>query len=381
MTTRRTILHTIETGGPGGAETVLMNLASGIDARRFRSIVFLPYGGWLAARLREHGVEPVIQDKDGGHEIRQIMRLVRRESVDLIHAHLDGQNFSATVAGRLTGAKVVATWHNMPRSIGRWTRRQAFKEWFVRHGATHVVGVSTTVVEALRHHGFSGRRTLAIHNGIDFKMFQSAPAGTLRRELGCEPGTLLVGTVANFRASKNYGALVAAAAEVVRALPNVHFVAAGDVNSEIGAQAREAIARCGLDGRFHLLGLRSDVPAVLADLDIFVLASTAEGFSIATVEAMAAGRPVVATRSGGPAEIIEHGRTGLLVESGSAQALASGILRLIGDAELRVRLANAGRAAVEERFSLPVMICRYESLYEQLLGSAPSAAMVAHGAA
>jgi glycosyltransferase involved in cell wall biosynthesis len=122
-----------------------------------------------------------------------------------------------------------------------------------------------------------------------------------------------------------------------------------------------------LEDHFSLLGFRGDVPQILADLDVFVLSSVSEGLSIATIEAMAAGRPVVVTRSGGPQEIIEDRRTGLLVPPGDASALASGICEVLASSELASALGRNAQMLVEGKFSLKNMISSYESLYERCL--------------
>jgi glycosyltransferase involved in cell wall biosynthesis len=125
----------------------------------------------------------------------------------------------------------------------------------------------------------------------------------------------------------------------------------------------------GLKDRFVFLGFRADVPEILADLDVFVLSSVSEGLSIATIEAMAAGKPVVVTRSGGPREVVEDGRTGLLVPPADPKALASRICELLRNPDLATTLSRNARAEVDSKFSLARMIREYESLYERCLGS------------
>ena len=127
-----------------------------------------------------------------------------------------------------------------------------------------------------------------------------------------------------------------------------------------------AAKACTTAKNFTFLGFREDVAQVLRDLDIFVLSSTSEGFPLVILEAMAAGKPVVATRCGGPQEIVDNGRTGILVEVADPEALAAAISDLIRQPELARRLVASARSAVETRFSIDVMIRQYENFYENL---------------
>ncbi len=159
---RFTILHTIETGGPGGAETILVALASGLDPTRFRSLALVPREGWLSAALRSCGVPVHVARSRSPFDptlLLEMRRLVREEKVDLIHSHLPDQNFYSCVAGRLTGTPVVATYHGMtpgPRSLGAKAR---FKLWCVGHSASAAVAVSDHLRRSMAAQGFPARRS------------------------------------------------------------------------------------------------------------------------------------------------------------------------------------------------------------------------------
>jgi glycosyltransferase involved in cell wall biosynthesis len=126
--------------------------------------------------------------------------------------------------------------------------------------------------------------------------------------------------------------------------------------------------KCGLDQVVRFLGFRSDIEKILACLDLFVLPSTTEGFSIATIEAMASGLPVVVTNSGGPREIVTHLKDGLLVEPNCPEGLAEGITRCLTDHELRRSMGAKARNTVEEEFSMKRMLEKYEDLYARTIG-------------
>jgi glycosyltransferase involved in cell wall biosynthesis len=173
--------------------------------------------------------------------------------------------------------------------------------------------------------------------------------------------------VANFRRSKGYEYFVRAARRVADCVPEARFLAVGETDPEIERKARDLVRDLRLHDRFLFLGFRADIPSILRDLDVFVLSSTDEGLSIATIEAMAASKPVVVTRSGGPEEVVDDGRTGFLVPPADAEAIAARVIELLQNAELAGRLGRQAQAEAQSRFSLGRMLSEYQSLYEKCL--------------
>ncbi|MGH8459669.1 MAG: glycosyltransferase, partial [Nevskiales bacterium] len=176
----RTLLHTIETGGPGGAETVLLRLASSLDPARFRSLALVAWKGWLQERLEEAGVPTFVAMGKAWHDIRAtraIRDLVRRENVDLIHSHLPGQNFYSCLAGRLTGCKAVCTYHGEIELADARSPRGAFKLFFVRRNAAVITVVADQMQQRLLSLGIPAQKLVRIYNGIDVAVFQNAPPG------------------------------------------------------------------------------------------------------------------------------------------------------------------------------------------------------------
>jgi len=255
----------------------------------------------------------------------------------------------------------------MPGLPDSTTLRAAWKLHFVRRWADAVVVVSDYLKKALVKMKFPSDRITRIHNGTDINQFNIPGRGQFRNELGCQNGTKLVGMIANLRESKGYEYFIRAAHKVAAADGQVRFIAVGQIDKTIGENMRKLVHDSHLADRFLFLGFRRDVPTILRDLDLFVLSSITEGFSLATVEAMAAGKPVIATRSGGPEEIIDDGINGVLVPPADADALAHKIRELLDNPDRAEELARRGRAKAVSTFSIESMISEYQSLYDRLL--------------
>lgn len=367
-----TILHAIEGGGPGGAETVLFHLASNLDPSRFRSLVLLSSDDWLKRQLVAQNIKTNLVKSKAWYDFRvprAMANLIRQENVDLIHSHLPDQNFYSCIAARFTARKIVVTYHGIPGLFPKSKLRGAIKLWTVRNVANTFVVVSDFLKRTLEGAGFPAQKIVRIYNGVNMNCFAPRGSGRFRQELGLSGNVKLVGMVANLRESKGYEYFVQAARQVADSIPEARFLAVGEKDEGIAKHLESLVQRLNLSDRFFFLGFRSDVAEILNSLDVFVLSSVSEGLSIATIEAMAAGKPVVVTRSGGPQEIVEDGRTGMLVPPADAQALGSSICELLSNPVLAAMLSRNARSEVENKFSLKKMVNEYESLYERCLGS------------
>jgi len=355
------ILHTIESGGPGGAETVVLNLVKKLNPERFKSVVLLPPGPWLNPRLRELGV-PVIEvswkawyDPSGP---LAMVKTVRNFGIDLIHSHLPGQNFYSCIAGILTRCKTLVTYHGPVEFQDGESAKERAKLWFVKNTADQAIVVCKMVKEILVGYGFHDDRISVIDNGIDPAPYVIATEGTIRSELGLSPDDKLVGMVANVRESKGYDVLVKACAEVSKQFPRVTFVSVGDVPDVLAQPIKKLVDDLSLADRFIFLGFRNDVPNILRDLDVFVLASTSEGMPLAVLEAMASKIATVTTRCGGIPEVVDDGHTGLLVPPSDPGALAKAIGDLLSDHSRALWLGANAQAKFQKEFTLDGMIRR-----------------------
>jgi glycosyltransferase involved in cell wall biosynthesis len=378
------VMHLINTGGPGGAETVYVQLVRRLDPARWRSVPVLPNHEWMHEQLAGDGVHPPVLRSRVPFDVRYLARLaaiVRRERIGLVHAHFFGPAVTAGLLGRMCGIPAVATLHGEgDLEAGGGYRR--LKLALLRGGVRRLVFVSEPLRRFfLERTGTPADRTRVIPNGVDADRFAPGDGGGVRAELGMDGGRFVIGAVGNVRAAKGYEVLLHAAALVRDRAPDARFVVVGQLQ---GAEAERLLRMrdgMGLADRVVFMGFRDDVHRVMRAFDLFVLPSLREGFSIATVQAMAAGVPVVATRSGGPETIVEDARTGVLVPPGDAAALADAVLRLRADPAARARLAAAARGVAAARFDVRAQVRAYEGLYEECLAETRAARRVRASAA
>lgn len=207
-----------------------------------------------------------------------------------------------------------------------------------------------------------------VHNGVDLARFEveQQSAASLLGALGLSPGTRLVLLVGIVSAHKGHDTLVKAAPFVLKQFPNTSFLLAGSELDEFGITLRHQIDALGMNGRFFFLGPRNDVPDLLARVDLLVLPSTQEALPLVLLEAMAAAKPVVATRCGGPEEIVVDGETGYLVPVGDAHTLADRIVTLLADPAAAARIGQAGHRRVEAAFSVQAYARNIQGIIEDV---------------
>ena len=362
----KTILHVIDTTGPGGAETVFINIADMMRRRGYRSVVLIRGEGWVHDQLIARGLTPYVVDCKGSFNwryLRELLRIIRRERVDVIQSHLLGSNVYCAMAGLIARKPVIATFHGMV-DVGPNERFRGVKLWLMNRGVARFISVSKSLRDAIDREGLlDPARCDIIYNGIDLGRYGRSDSRELRGRLGLDDDATLVGSLGNVRPAKGYDLLVKAARQVVDRYPNVHFVIAGDPKSSLQRELDSLVADLGLQQHVHFIGFCDDSAGYLAQLDYFLLTSISEGLSIATIEALASGLPAVVTRCGGPEEIVTADEDALLVEP-QAQAIAAGILRLLEEPMLGGRLGQAGCRNMQASFDIEAMLDAYSHQYE-----------------
>jgi len=363
------VLHLIDTAGPGGGEGIFLRLVEGLDPASWRSYAMVKQGGWVAARLGDRGIQPLYMPSGSFFKTKLLTKLagsIRTLGIDLVQTHFLGPGQYGSVAGALSGTPVVATLHGEHDFDGlRGSGSLQFR--LLSMGATRVVLVSRAVRTAFHARtSFPKDRSLVIHNGIDLCRFRPGTEPALRRALGYQESDLLVGAIGNIRPPKAYDVLLRAAAIVSEHDDRFRFVIAGDRQHPMYSDLVALRDNLGLRERLQFLGYRDDIDRILRCLDVFVSCSRSEGFSLTTVQAMASRIPVVATRSGGPEEIVRDGVDGLLVDRDAPQEIADALLRIVRNPALAKQLRTEGPMRARNAFSLERMIQDYESLYAEL---------------
>lgn len=359
------VLHLIDTKGPGGAEMIFLNVIERTAQQGFDGIAVIPASGWLADRLAEKMVPLRIVNMKGSFNwklILELVRIVKASRIELIHAHLFGSSVYAAIVGMLTRTPVVATFHGEvdvvdEGSLG-WLKR-----WVLNRGVSTIVSVSAALQSNLIARGVvAARKAVVIHNGVDVGNYVGPKSTRLRKQLKISDSTLLIGSLGNIRPAKGYDVMVRAMALLDNMGIDFHFVIAGQDKSGKGDELMRLAVALGIGQRISLLGFQQDTAEYLRNLDLFVLSSLSEGFSIATIEALAAGVRVVATRCGGPEEILGDGLVGKLVEPGDAQAIAQAIHAVAGTPFDQKECID-GREIVNKKFSMDAMINQYAEIY------------------
>ena len=360
------IAHLIECDGPGGAERVIAHLAAALQRAGNDNVVFVPaHGeGWLAAQLHGSGVVVDHFQLDRPFSpafARSLAHAFRRHQISVVHSHEFSMAVYGAWAAWYAGIPHVITMHGGRYYAGRLQRRLAMRAAIATSGRT--VAVSASLARALsRDLAIRESRIRTIPNGIPY---EPPACVTLREELGLGPADRLLVSVGNLYPVKGHQYLIDAVARLSDRHPHLHVAIAGrgDLAQPLASRAREH----GLADRVHLLGLRSDVAAILAAADIFVLPSLSEGLPLAILEAMFAARPIVASDVGEVAVALAHGEAGMLVAPGNAEALAQSIDKLLSNPRQARELGARGAERAAAEYDLARMVHRYQATYGELV--------------
>lgn len=363
---------------PGGTERQMIELIRRLDRGRFtvHAACFQRAGAWLgraagyAASIVEFPITSFAAPATLGSMLA-FARWCRRQHIDVVQTCDLYANIFALPAAALAGvpARIGSRRELNPDKTARqiWLQRQAYR-W-----ATKVVANSSAARAALEREGIAPESIAVIANGVDGAAFSERTS----RGAGGRPRTVI--TVANLRAEKDHEALIAAAADLVADHPDLQFQIVGD-GPRRGA-LETLVRERDLESHVRFLGHREDVPSLLSRADVFVLPSRSEAFPNSVIEAMASGLPVVATATGGLLDLVDNGRTGILVAPGDARGLAGAVRRLLGDRPLAIRLGEQARREIARRYSFDTMVASFEDLYASALGARafPAADRVAAG--
>ena len=389
----RKVLYLQATSEIGGADLILLRAVQNLDRSRYAPHVVLPKDGPLveafqAAACRVHIVAAMrkLTSRRGlaylgsylaGYRgaVRQLVRLIRREQIDLVHTNTI-HNLYGFAAAR--AARRPHVWHVREIVVGQRSLR-ALETWLARRYSDRIVVMSDAISEAFRSKSGKLPGHLAkLHDGVDLDQFHPEVSGkSVRGDLKIEDGTPLVGIVARLDPWKGHGVFLETAKRVHGERPDVKFlVCGGEIEGHEGYEAdlQQNAASLGLRDVVFFAGWRyghRDIPQVYGALDVFVHCPVQpEPAGLTYVEAMASGVPIVASNEGGPAELCVDGVTALLVPPRSPDQTAAAVLTLLGDSERRCAMGRAGRQRAEQLFDNRRCVAALESLYDEVLATA-----------
>jgi glycosyltransferase involved in cell wall biosynthesis len=286
---------------------------------------------------------------------------LRRFGADVVHFHTARAHTVGLGAARLARTPVKV----LSRRVDFPTGGNVFSRLKYRAEVDAVVAISKAVRDVLSLGGVETSRITVIYSGIDLEEFREKADGSyIREELGIPDSSPLVGVVGALAPHKAQSYFLKAAARLAKERPDVRFIIAGE--GELEADLKALARSLGIEKVVTFAGFRSDVKAVLAALDVFVLSSVAEGLCTSILDAMATGVPVVATGVGGVPEIVIDGESGLLVPPADPRAMADSVNRVLKDDILRERLISGGKTRVLD-FSVRRTVEQTERLYSRLL--------------
>ncbi len=361
--------------GAGGAEMAVARLARGFAAGDVvqPQVGLLGRGGEAGEALRaagvpvlELGVRGPLRSPGGLLRLARLARHVRRARIELVNTFLFDADLYGMLAVRCGGVRCVIT------------TRRAIKERHPHHLrayrmtnrlVTRIVANSEAVRRfTLERERLPEDRVVTIPNGIEVDAYAAGDRARGRERLGLPEGGVVVGTIGTLKPVKGQEDLLEAVLPLFQTRFDLVLVLAGEAGTRYAARLRERVRAAGVAARVVFPGVIREVPDVLAAFDLFVLPSHSEGMSNALIEAMAAGRPIVATRVGGAEECLAGGEAGVLVPARDPAALGRAIGDLLADGPRRRALATAAASRARREYALDRMVAQYEDLYRNVLG-------------
>ena len=370
----RKVFYLVDSLNFGGTETQAVELALRIPKAGYDvTLGCLQAQGPLLERL--YGTSIAVQEfhprggidsPAGLYQLLRLSRFLRREKFDIVHTHDLWSNLLGISAAWLARVPAIVSsrrdlahfeWYRGKRRA--WLRR-------IQNLSGAVLTNATPVRDALiAEDGFLPEKMRVIHNGVDIEKFSTCSEGRDRLFPGVGNGKLIA-LVGNMHSDvKGHPWLIGSAPAVIREFPSTRFILVGD--GEQRASFEQQAAELGLKDKFLFLGCRADVPEILACCDIAVLPSRAEGLPNAVLEYMSSGLPVIVSRVGGNAELVEDGVTGLLVSPEDSLTLSSALLKLLREPGLARQLAQNGREFIVRNFSFERLVREVDALYSELL--------------
>ena len=368
MPSRLNVMHVVDLLALAGMEYGVIKLVNRLDRKLFRpTICCQQYQVENTVPLLDPDVRVFSLHRPEGRSLRLILklaRLLRREKVDIVHSHNWATLIYTVAAAKLARTPVVIHGEHGFETNHGMVDHARFSRWLARY-TTHVTTVSETLCHDLQTRWMlPPERISAVPNGVDLDRFgPESNVPDLRQELGIGAEELIIMTIGGLRPVKDHATLIRGFAKAHRRLPPSHLVIVGMDWRSLRAELEGLAAQLGVGGKILFTDVRTDIPALLRTCDVYVNTSRFEGLSNTILEAMASGKPVIATAVGGNPELVQDGMTGFLIRPGDDTQLAGCLETILADKVLRQRMGASGRRVTEERFSVARMVEDYSSMY------------------
>ena len=351
----------------GGAERELLTWLKYLDQERFLPFVVCPDHGPLVAELDHLQVPHVFISLPAWRKwfhifwrpfaIFRLIRIIRQWHIDLVHVNDFWWAPLGIVSGWFTGRPCVV-------HVRQEIEPQKVSQYWLNKGDV-IIPVSHSIGEVMRNVGVCPENLQVVQSGISFKLEHSSSPSKETLRILCEiKGRPVIGTVANLFPRKGLQYLIEAVGKLRQSFPQICLVIVGSGDDEYEFQLRSQVAHLELTNHVLFAGFQEQPEIILAQFDVFVLSSVIEGLGIVLLEAMALGKPIVASRVGGIPEVVEHGKTGLLVNPADVGDLCRGLLDLLDHPEVGRQMGERAKKRAAEYFSVERMMEQLYRIYE-----------------
>ncbi len=369
---KKKILYIIDSSETGGAESIFFNLVHNTNREMYDVTIGLLYDGWLKDKFQADGFRPIMfPNKKGGFDyifFGHLLKFLWREQIDIVCAHLFTASLYASIAGKLMQLPVISVFHGV-MDVSDSDKFAFVKFSLLKSCATKIVFVSDFLRDFFqKKYSINCHQALTIYNGVNscHYVLLEEERQLLRSKLGLSQDEILVLAVGDTHIAKDYPTLIKSIGIALKKNGKLKLVIAGRKTKNF-SELTSLTAKLNLSKKVLFLGYYENIRELFAASNLYVSSSTSEGFSLTLVEAMMAGVPVIATKSGGPEEIIKDSKTGMLVPAASPTELADAILKLSDNLSLHNSLAFQGQLHAKTKFAIETMINGYEQVFREIV--------------